>query len=263
MIIYASDLDRTLLYSGRFLDEHPSESKYSIVEMKDSRVISYMSDKVKDKLLEINSNNNVMFIPVTTRSIEEYKRIDLGFKPEFAILANGGIILDKNENQLEEWDKHTRDNVKMQEALEIIDDIEDMLTSVEYQVKVINSKYLFFKTINTDLFDLEVMYLMEKYKDWNFVRQRNKCYAIPKGTSKQSALEWLWNKLGKPYVVASGDSELDLSMLAFANKAIVPDHGTLAIEEATNSLKGVKIVKGGIDSPLETISIVNELSNKN
>lgn len=257
-VLYASDMDRTLIFSDNFIREYPSEKSYTPVEYKDGRVISNMCDEVKDRLHKLKDNKQVTFVPVTTRSIAEYNRVDIGFIPEYAIMANGGKILH-NGVEMEEWNDYIKSGFKAEEAMNIIVDIEDELTSVDYKVKVIDGCYLFFKTEHPELFDIEVMYLMNKYPDWEFTRQVKKCYAIPKHFSKQIALRWLWHKLDKPFIVASGDSELDLPMLTLANKAIIPSHGSLVKEKF---VEDGTFADGGIASSLATMNIVEEYANK-
>lgn len=253
-ILYASDLDRTLIFSGRFLEEHPTECKYTPIEYKEDKIISYMADEVIDKLKEIRENKSIHFIPVTTRSINEYKRINLNVKPEYAIVANGGVILYNGE-PLEEWTQYIKSKINIMDILDIINDITDYIKSVSYTPKLIDGCYIFFKTDDEMQFDIESGYLKERFGNWQFIRQRNKCYAIPNHFSKQIALRWLWNKLDKPYIIASGDSELDLPMLALANKAIIPSHGTLITE---GFVTDGNIIDGGITSPLKTMDIVLE-----
>lgn len=259
MILYASDLDRTLIYSGRFLEEYPTDAQIEVIETKGDKVISYISTDVKEKLKYINTNDNVIFIPVTTRSISEYSRIRLDFTPEYAIMSNGGTILYKG-NKLKEWEEYIKNNINPGEMIDLILDIEE-LESINYSVKCIDNCYLFFKTDNEELFDKEIITLINKYKDYTFTRQRNKCYAIPKHFSKQIALRWLSNKLNHPFIVASGDSELDLPMLTLAHKAMIPSHGSLVKDGYV--LEGT-FIDGGITSPLETIQFIEDkLSNKN
>lgn len=254
MILYASDLDRTLIFSNKFIKENPTDAPYTPVEYKGDIVISNMADEVHSKLIEIKDNKNVIFVPVTTRSIDEYRRINLGFIPEYAIMSNGGTILH-NGVVMEEWDKYIKSKVDYMEAINIINDIEEEMQSVNYKVKMIDNCYLFFKTEHPELFDTEALYLMGKYPNWEFTRQVGKCYAIPKHFSKQIALRWLYNKLDKPYIIASGDSELDLPMLTLANRAIIPRHGSLVkdgfVEDCT-------FADGGITSPLVTMSFVEK-----
>ena len=259
MVLYASDLDRTLIFSNKFIQEYPTDAPYTPVETKDGRVISNMADEVHAKLLHIKDNKNVTFVPVTTRSISEYKRINLGFTPEYAIMSNGGTIL-KDGEVMTEWDAYIKSRMNYMQAIDIINDIEEEMQSVNYKVKMIDNCYLFFKTENPELFDTEVLYLMSKYPDWEFTRQVGKCYAIPKHFSKQIALRWLYNKLDKPYIVASGDSELDLPMLTLANKAIIPTHGNLVKERF---VEDGTFADGGITSPLFTMSIVEKEASIN
>jgi hydroxymethylpyrimidine pyrophosphatase-like HAD family hydrolase len=257
MILYASDLDRTLIFSEKFLKDYPSDCKYSPCETKDGKVISYMSDNVKEKLQEINRNRNIVFVPATTRSLEEYNRIDLGFTPKYAIIANGGIILNEDGKPFQDWEEYIKSQLNLVDAMNIIVDIEDNLDSVNYDVKIIDGRYLFFKTHNPKLFDEESRLIAGKYPGWIITRQRNKCYITPEHFSKQIALRWLWHKLNKPYIIASGDSELDLPMLALAKKAVIPDHGTLITEHI---VEAGNIITGGIESPLETMKLVEAIS---
>lgn len=262
MVLYASDLDRTLIFSGKFLKEFTTDAEIEPVETKvdnetkKERVISYMSTEVKKRLQEISNNKSIEFVPVTTRSLGEYNRIKLGFTPEYAITSNGGKILYKGE-PLAEWDEYIQKNINMMEAMNIIVDIEDEITSVSYNPKVIDNCYIFFKIDAgcETLYDQEALYLMARYPGWEFTRQRNKGYAIPKAFSKQIALRWLWRKLDKPYIIASGDSELDLPMLTLANRAIIPTHGALVKEKF---IERGTFADGGITSPLITMDFVEK-----
>lgn len=259
-ILYASDLDRTLIYSYRFLDEHKSDANRTLVETgKDGKEISYMADSVMDKLARISSDNNgdITFVPVTTRSIEQYERIKLGFTPEWAITSNGGVILHKEE-QVKEYSDYVVKLINPIEVMQLIMDFGEF-ESVDYKPVFIDNRYIFLKTINEELFDLEVEHIRGNFTGWDFVRQRNKCYAIPVHFSKQVALRWLWHKLGKPTIVASGDSKLDLPMLTLADRVFIPDHASLLSE---GTVEKASLVHGGIESPLETISVVEKLASE-
>ena len=54
--------------------------------------------------------DTVSIIPVTTRSIEQYNRIQWpkGFRPEYEVVANGGILLE-NSIKSHEWYKESSD----------------------------------------------------------------------------------------------------------------------------------------------------------
>lgn len=256
-VIYASDMDRTLIFSKRFINEHKTTEQYHCVETYNDREISYISDKVQSEIRSLPKD--VMFIPVTSRSLEEYNRINLGVNPEYAIVANGGIILHNGEID-SDWENYIRSKVNLNEAMSIIIDIEDELESIDYKVKVLDNCFLFCKVADEfiTLYDQEALYLMSKYPNWEFTRQRNKIYIVPKVFSKQVTLRYLWHRLGKPKIVASGDGEMDLCMLTLADRAIIPDYSDLFkdryVESATK-------VSGGITNALQTIKVVHEVLN--
>lgn len=252
-VIYASDLDRTLIYSKRFINEHPSNSTYSPVEYKGVEIISYMSDKVKDKLNNVANNNNVEFVPVTSRSIEEYNRVNLGIKPEYAIVSNGGTILHKGE-PMDEWEEYFRNSMDKMNWLDAINTVQMEFTTFE-KTRIVDNKYIFGRTLRHEEFDAEANEFGKMLPGWQITRQGNKVYIIPDNISKQIALRWLWHRLGNPYIVASGDGLLDLGMLSLANKAIIPSHAVIL----DNHVEKATIAEGGIDSPLFTMDVIGAL----
>ena len=254
-IIYATDIDRTLIYSYRFIEEYPPDCKYTLVEKVDSKEISYMANEVIDKLRLLNENNDIEIIPVTTRSVEEYNRVDLGIKTRFAVVANGGIILENGE-PIKEYNDTITPDINRVEFLQASMDISE-LKSISRESKYIDNKYIFTKTNDEKYFDEEIAPLIAMYPSLNFVRQRKKVYVIPKAFSKAVALRWIQHYIGADKLVASGDSELDLSMLAIADYAVIPEHGDLVKE---GYVTGGRIANAGIKSPLYTMEIVEELA---
>ena len=260
-VIYATDMDRTLIFSNKFLDEYKPSCEYDVAEEKDNRQISYIAKTVKSKFRELNSNKKVIVVPVSTRSIEEFNRINVGVKTRFAIVDNGGTILEYGK-PLEEWEKYISDNTNKVEMLSIGFDLEDF-ESIGRPSKLIDNKYVFNKIRegHEKEFDNEVASLIAKYSsNFNIVRQKNKVYAIPKCFTKAVALRWLQNRLKAEKIVASGDSELDLPMLAIADCAVVPEHGDLV---KCGYVTGGRIANSGIESALYTMEIVDNLVKVN
>lgn len=259
-VIYATDLDRTLIFSEKAIREY-NGSEYSkdnlvIVEKKEDKVISYMSKIVYRDIQKLNMDESIKIVPVTSRSIDEYNRVNIGFIPEYAITSNGGVILHngKIDKEYKEFTSKQFDNV---EAISIIFDIEDRFRSTDYKPKIVDGSYIFLKTSNTDLFDRESMYITSNYNKWNVIRVKNKCMIIPNYISKGTALRWLWHKLDKPYIVGTGDTEADLPLLAVADCAIVPEHSSLFINEnGVGYIEKCRTVPGGVEGPLHTIQIV-------
>ena len=59
---------------------------------------TYMT-KTSWKLLQ-KVAHKLLFIPTTTRTIEQYQRINLGFVPLYALVCNGGILLENGQENM-------------------------------------------------------------------------------------------------------------------------------------------------------------------
>src|SRR3989339_1915870 len=93
-MIFASDLDGTIIFSNNHFTNKHKKINVVNIEKKDNEEISYMTFNSINILNKISKL--VTFIPVTTRTIEQYKRIDFPkykIVPEIAITSNGGNIL--------------------------------------------------------------------------------------------------------------------------------------------------------------------------
>ena len=125
-MIFASDLDRTLIYSNRFLNEESLTVPIRNVEVYNGREISYMTEKAIALLREIA--DEMMFIPVTTRTVEQYQRIALfrdEIRPTYAITCNGGVVL--NDGKIDEhWQDYVRAKINGSAA-----SVEDVKRKIE------------------------------------------------------------------------------------------------------------------------------------
>ena len=104
-MIVASDLDRTLIYSARALREfgYPEGTGLMPVERREEEWVSFMTEASFKLLLEISKK--YIFIPITTRTTSQFKRIKIFQKDiplEYAITTNGATIL-RNGKPLKEW----------------------------------------------------------------------------------------------------------------------------------------------------------------
>ena len=89
MIIFHSDLDNTLIYSYK----HEIGSEKRCVELYRGRELSYMTEKSLELLERIRER--VLFVPTTTRTVEQYDRIRLGTtRAAYALVCNGGVLLE-------------------------------------------------------------------------------------------------------------------------------------------------------------------------
>ena len=98
MVVF-SDLDRSIIYSKEFIQE---ESNTLDIEIYKGENISYISQKTIENIKKIKKNSD--FIPTTTRTIEQFKRINFkkyGLDFKHAITSNGGNILINGEVDIE------------------------------------------------------------------------------------------------------------------------------------------------------------------
>lgn len=257
-VLFASDLDRTIIYSSRFLKEYGTEAERTPVEFKEDKIISYIADSVKEGLTELINTEGVEFVPVTTRSYEEYNRIKFGFTPKYAIIDNGGRILVDGAPILsyETYIQHMASEALRDTALVLLD-ITEHKEIIDREPKFVDNLFLFWKVKEgtEKMADVLINVLNEAYPHWRFTRQKLKMYGVPMCFSKQTALRWLWNQLNKPHLVVSGDGELDLPMLTLANKAIIPSHSDLLRDGFVES---ADVANGGIESPLKAISYIKK-----
>ena len=87
-ILFASDLDNTLLFSHKH-----AQAGDVCVEYLDGKAQGFFTPKVIRGLAQIN--RTMRFVPVTSRSIAQFLRIQFppGCVPKYALVANGGLLL--------------------------------------------------------------------------------------------------------------------------------------------------------------------------
>ena len=237
-MIFASDLDQTLIYSENFLNKyysHPEHVKKELlftIEYYQSKPLSYIHNHVIVSLRKID--NAGLFLPVTTRTIEQYKRIDFdqyGINPEFAVTTNGAKIL-RNGKVLKEW------SVQVEEKLNKI-----QKSTVEIQKmasQILPKEVIKKERIAEDIFAYYVLYRenleFQTVEDltreaaplgWEVSLQGTKIYLIPDVISKWDAVSYVCTMTKQKEVLGAGDSLLDLSLLNKADISIIPRHGEI------------------------------------
>lgn len=265
-MLYASDLDRTLIYSSKLIHENIfDESNIKIVENLDGKPISYMTHEAIKMLRDIESK--LLFVPVTTRTKEQYDRISI-FKEldlKYAVVANGGVILENGIENLE-WKKDIKKKIKancihMDDAIKEFENIKN-----EWVLKLKAVEDLFFYCIideqNVPEEKLKLYVSWMKDRNWVTSRQGRKLYFIPKYVSKGAAVEYIASKEGIEKIVSSGDSLLDLTMSDVSDKFIVPKHGGIceAVDGETEcmsytTIEGIQAAEEILKSTFEFFDI--------
>lgn len=230
-MIFASDLDQTLIYSVRSKGEAAIEEMVP-VELHEGRHISFMTKPAIEKLEQLTCM--ARFVPVTTRIPRQFNRIfgiREAFNPEYVIVSNGGTILVNGEID-QEWHSFVRDAVKQHCAAHT--EIASLFAGIASSHWVKSNDLcdeLFYSIVvereHLPLEALKELRLQLARLGWSYSLQGRKIYLVPEKVSKGAAIQYVKEKLASTFVYAAGDSLLDESLLLAADYAISPVHGEL------------------------------------
>jgi len=228
-MIFASDLDRTLIYSKAFINE---ETKDILpVEKKDGEVISYMS-KTSMNILRLLSKK-ILFIPVTSRSLEQFNRLTF-FREDlinrYAVVANGGILLKDNEVD-KPWQKLMKSKMdKIISPEELLIRLAKFLENPQVNSYRCCDNVFVYIVLKTSLIEEEYLEelkpLCESY-GYGMVKNGRKIYIIPHFINKWEPLKYIMELEQETEIITAGDSILDFPMLKNSMSAFVPAHGEL------------------------------------
>lgn len=211
MMVFHSDLDHTLIYSYK----HEIGRKKRCVEMYQGREISFMTEYSFELLQKIRQQ--VIFVPTTTRTIEQYQRIDLGGEiPEYALVCNGGILLVQGQRD-EEWYQESRRMIQnCQEDLHRAEEILQTDPDVDFEVRNIEQLFLFTKSVRPERTICRLKDQLE-FSQVEVFSNGTKVYAVPEKLNKGQAVRRFRKKVQADLVAAAGDSRFDLPMLTEAD----------------------------------------------
>jgi hydroxymethylpyrimidine pyrophosphatase-like HAD family hydrolase len=230
-MLFISDLDQTLIYSHNVinnlngtvpLDLHPAE-------IYDKKVYSYQTLKAKNYCNILI--NNRCFIPATTRTIKQYKRIKLNSKKiPWEIVYNGAVIL--NEGFIDkEWNNQVMSRLK--NSLDVISMEVKLLSYLKepwlIKMKRAGSWFFYFIVDRKKLDNKKINELdnLATINNWVFSQQGRKLFFIPKYVNKKEAAFYILDKFNDFDYVAAGDSKLDIELLDKAIEGYIPSHGEL------------------------------------
>lgn len=215
------DLDNTLIYSCKhiFGAEKP-DGRWRNVETYQGRKISYMTEKTQELLRYLRKK--CLLVPTTTRTIEQYNRIEIDAEPfDYALVCNGGILLINGESD-PSWYERSRELIEdctkeLRRALSLLE--KEPLR--KFELRFIEELFVFTKCNDPDtvISGLKTELDTEKI---DVLANGEKVYAVPKKLNKGMALQRFCEYIGADEVIAAGDSEFDVSMVEAADIGIVP-----------------------------------------
>lgn len=214
--IFASDLDNTLLFSWK----HAVDTDLC-VEFLEGEPQGYLTKDTPQRLVRIMER--ALFVPVTSRSIEQYLRIQFpeACRPKYAVTSNGGVLLVDGEAD-QKWLAESARAVAPWSAA-----VQEALEALEQQpqakrCRVVDEMYAY-AACETPRDALELVGAMEGRTPLNIEQSGRKTYFFPPPINKGEAVRRLRRYFQAERVICAGDSAIDVPMLGQADLAIVPD----------------------------------------
>ena len=213
-VLFVSDLDNTLLYSARRLPEGIENICVERLNDKPQGFLSLETVRLLRRIME-----RALFVPVTTRSLEQYRRIKWPWgEPPLALAANGGLLLENGEeNSL--WREASLELVRPHEQALL--DLEKLFSESGYACRRIDGLFLFVPC--PDAAEAEMAAdLFSGRTELDIEVSGRKLYAFPPRLDKGTGLKRLLEILKPRKVFSAGDSLMDLPMLRLGDPAFVP-----------------------------------------
>lgn len=256
-MIFATDLDRTIIYSKSFIND---KNKNSVVEFEDGKIKSYMTKESK-KMLD-NLKQRITVIPCTTRSKEQFKRLKYFQDCKYAICSNGAtIIIDGKVDA--QWKFIMQENMMM--CVKELREIEDALKSKDFvidgNIRAVDCYFLFFKSDKIEKCKAYLEKNINKEKFYYSV-SASKVYIFPNFISKKHALRYVLDRIEDKDIVVAGDSDVDFDMMKLATVgSFIPVHNTPI--NIDNNLKNITFIyNNGLLAGEKILQNINEILEK-
>lgn len=236
-VLAASDLDQTLVFSAR--SAGVDVAGLVEVEEYEGRTISYVTPRAWELLGALVATGR--FVPVTTRTPEQYARIRWpDAPPRYAVCANGGVVLVDGAADAR-WADLVRDRLSacapQEEVRALLQALADGLVvavpgSADPAVRVVPGLFCYVVLRDGQRAELEGPRLDALTADlrgrgYTVSLQGRKLYAVPRPLTKSAAVAEVVSRCGAADFVAAGDSLLDVDLLLAATAARRPRHGEL------------------------------------
>ncbi|GAA2588575.1 hypothetical protein GCM10010399_18250 [Dactylosporangium fulvum] len=225
----ASDLDRTLIYSRSAIGPDAEEDQLHLVEMYEGRPQSFYTRNTH-RLLEA-LRTVAEFVPATTRTVAQYRRITWATEPAYAVTSNGGRILADGRVD-DDWSAWIA-GVLAQECASFAEIGEHVRTAANQEgVRGWHEADGMFHYTVVDSARLPSGLIADLTgwcgeRGWTVSMQGRKLYCVPRPLTKAAAVAEVHRRRGGRRLLAAGDSILDAELLASADAAIRPAHGEL------------------------------------
>jgi hypothetical protein len=229
--LLACDLDQTLIFSRRSwrLPDGVPEPDVAPVERIGGEPAAFSTARALALLAELN--RAAVFVPVTTRTLAQYARVDLGGScPRYAVAANGGHLL---VDGVPDPDWAAAVSARVTATCRPLADILARAHRLAADgwprvVQVADDLFVYLVAHHREgIPDLSGLAAELAGDGWSLSVQGRKVYFVPSVLTKIEAIAEVARRAGTVRLAAAGDSLLDQPMLAAADVAVRPAHGEL------------------------------------
>ncbi|WP_188543920.1 HAD family hydrolase [Rhodococcoides trifolii] len=236
-MIYSAGAMREGRRPAGMLREGRKDVDVECVEYLDGEPLSFMTAEAA-RLLRALAAETVV-VPTTTRTIEQFRRIDLPGGPwRYAITSNGGNILVDGEPDAAWRERVDADAASTGAPLpEVLAEMHSRCDP-SWVLKERTADDLFcYLVVQLDAMPATFVPEWSEWcaeRGWGVSQQGRKVYSMPEAVCKSKAVAEVKRRLvadgvirSNELVVAAGDGALDAEMLLAADRAARPRHGEL------------------------------------
>lgn len=265
-MIFAFDLDRTMIFSERALNELNGigSAKCTVIEERSkgvsTTVVSYIPKYAYDCLNQMDVLENVFLVPTTTRSVQQFKCISYFKDLEWTICANGGVILH-NGRKLPSWNKVIQGLVA--EANETYEKVSKSLNKLNYitsKCRKVDETFIFCKTKDVEK-TTEFLDTFLKETPCTYTIQGNKVYIMHEGISKEAAIKFVSERVHADRIITFGDGKLDKNMVLMGNPGFLAVNSSLykLMSKSELSKSNIKVKGKGPHATNEVLYEIQKL----
>jgi hypothetical protein len=263
LVLFACDLDHTLLYSWAAARGRPDAGPLHVVEYLERRPLSFMTPRAVRLLAR--ARRRCLMVPATTRTLAQYRRVELfaGERtPRYAVTSNGGHLLERGRPDMDWYRAARRPLDGGPAAAEVAEWLAQAGAGWAVRARAADGLFAYALVERSRLPPAALVELGARLGEWHWQLslQGRKLYALPDALDKWPAVAEVAQRSGARRVLAAGDSPLDRRLLDEADVAFQPAHGDLAAAgyrravttRATGARAGeelLELVAGVLDCP--------------
>lgn len=217
MHLFVSDLDNTLIYSYK----HDIGPNAVCAEVYEGRQVSFMTARSRAMLDEVN--RRMHFVPVTTRSVQQYRRIVFadGWSPALALAANGGVLLVDGQPDPAWYAASQAQIAPAEPALRHAEAVLARDPARTLDVRRVDGLFVFTKSADVPATLARLRAVLD-LTHVDLFENGVKVYVVPRVLDKGRGVRRLRARFPTAQVFAAGDSLFDLPLLEAADMAFYP-----------------------------------------